>query len=52
MKSGRFTGDSGGAASTITYTNDVAGTPSNTATPTKWEKVYDGTTTRYVPLYT
>jgi len=41
-----------GAASTETFTNDVSGTPANTATVTKWLKVWDGTTARYLPLYT
>lgn len=41
-----------GASGTITLTNAVAGTPSNSATPTKWLTVYDATTARYIPLYT
>src|SRR5512138_929656 len=40
-----------GVASTLTLTN-ATGTPSNTATPTNWRKVYDGTTVRYIPVYT
>jgi len=41
-----------GLASTVTLTNDVSGTPANGVTPTKWLKVYDGTTARFIPLYT
>ena len=40
-----------GVASTLTLTN-ATGTPSNTTTPTNWRKVYDGTTVRYIPVYT
>lgn len=48
----RVAGDIGsGSASTLTLTN-ATGTPSNTTTPTTWYKVYDGTTVRYIPLYT
>lgn len=49
----RVTADPGsGVAGAITETNDVAGTPANTSTPSAWRKVYDGTTVRYMPLYT
>jgi hypothetical protein len=40
-----------GAASTTTLTN-ATGTPSNTATPAGYAKLYIGTTTAYVPYYT
>jgi hypothetical protein len=46
-------GDSagGGTAGEVGFTN-VTGTPSNTATPTGWIKVYVGTAVNYLPVYT
>lgn len=49
----RMGGDPGtGVASTVIFTNNVAGTPSNNTTPSAWLKVYNGTGVRYMPIYT
>lgn len=49
----RVDGDPGsGAAGTVTFTDHISTTPSNTATPSGWFRVYFATNTRYVPVYT
>lgn len=49
----RVDGDPGsGSAGTVTFTDHIGTTPSNTATPSGWFRVYFATNTRYVPVYT
>lgn len=49
----RMGGDPGtGVSSTVIFTNNVAGTPSNNVTPSAWLKIYNGTGVRYMPIYT